>query len=203
MISTLFSKDIFKDASGKLRRYSYETILTMRLLMVILKVGEKTSNSCWIQGTGNQALCFVDDILQKTEDLCVKNGLDPTIIESNLNYILHMSGGLAIRREYGKRTVSIGYRGSVTKDHSEIDDIFKTFDMAGLKKRIHDDYHGNMCTIVGYIYKSLLTHCADAGIWNENDDLAFNEIILDRLSLFHDHHRYVEPVSEVLDNIFL
>ena len=202
MISTLLGKDIFKDISGKSGRYSYETTISMRLLMVILKVGEKTCNSCWIQGSDNQALYFVDDILLKTEDLCVKHGIDPTIITSNLNHILHMTGNLSIRREYGKRTVGVGLNGGSISDHSEIDEIFEAFNMAGLQRYIRDNCHNNMCAISGYMYKRVLAHCSDVGVWDEDDDLAFRELIEKHLCIFYDRPRYITPVRGVLNNIF-
>ena len=201
MILTLNSRDIFTDGM-RFSSYSEETMLSIRALVAILKVGSMTNNSSWIQGSGNQALYFVDGLISACEEFAKENALSNKAITDNMKYILAKFGYLKFSTEYGKRTITTGIERSLTSEKSlDIDELFSTFDHTTYR----DDalsHSGNMFRIAKSMHDAILTFGNERGIWEEPDDHNFKRIIIDLLGKMPDANRYRYPTHNTLDEIF-
>lgn len=186
MITALKVKDIFSRES----LYDSTAITSLRALIAMLLVGEKTGNSCWIQGGGNQALRFVHSCLKYVADKCT----DQDVYE-NIRYILSLIPCLKFRREYSMLTIGEGIERvaePLTKI-SPIMELMSNFDRIPAKTGIGRTTE--MCNRAGILAKHLIGYGEDQGFWASDDDIGLQEKLNSMIQ------EMSEPYSSTLSNI--
>lgn len=194
MITELKAKDILTDVSF----YNAETVASIRMLVTILAIGDRTSNSCWIQGAENSALNFTNSCINELGKLYGGSA----IVKNNMRYILSLTPGLGFRREYGKDTIGIDTE-KVNKGDPIYDDIREL--MRDFDPRFTKEYFrgtSQMSAMGGCLAKSLITYGNSIGLWSSPDEAGLQDKLITMIrEAMRATDRY-SPVLDIVNNLF-
>lgn len=163
MITALKTKDIFSLES----LYDSTAITSLRALIAILLVGEKTGNSCWIQGNSNQALRFVDYCLEYIKGKCSAD----QDVYGNIRYILSLVPCLKFRTEYNMMTIGEGVErvAEPSTKISSIVEVMTDFNRASARAEIGRTTQ--MYRRAGLLARYLIEYGDEKGFWASTDDI--------------------------------